>query len=339
MNGVKKCPKCGADLEENARFCYHCMTSLDEKEKIVNQAPFLSRKTRIIMLALAAAVIFFAAGIFSVFHFGLFKPKAGKAPTGGNDFGFEAGNSTMVSGDNADDYPSSSAAENSAKSDLNLGAGSSDKSGSTSKTTSSSKTTSTGSQSSKTTSSTSQSSKTSSSSSSTGSSQNTSSNTTSGGTASSVHTHTFSAATCQKPAICSTCGAVSGTVLSHDYINGECKWCGRINSSYYSISYSNPITIKDNGQTLSYSITSAKVIIDNGDKSGNILTFSYVVNSVTGNCKNVPFDIYYYDKSGNFISSNYRCSVYPFYTKAGDTGSFSNLTVPDNCKLIVIKYE
>ena len=31
---MKKCPKCGAELQENARFCLYCMTSLEEKEKI-----------------------------------------------------------------------------------------------------------------------------------------------------------------------------------------------------------------------------------------------------------------------------------------------------------------
>lgn len=31
---MKQCPKCKANLEENARFCLFCMTSLDEKEKI-----------------------------------------------------------------------------------------------------------------------------------------------------------------------------------------------------------------------------------------------------------------------------------------------------------------
>ena len=31
---MKICPNCKAELDENARFCLRCMTSLDEKEQI-----------------------------------------------------------------------------------------------------------------------------------------------------------------------------------------------------------------------------------------------------------------------------------------------------------------
>ena len=31
---MKKCPFCGADIEESARFCLYCMQSLTEKEQI-----------------------------------------------------------------------------------------------------------------------------------------------------------------------------------------------------------------------------------------------------------------------------------------------------------------
>ena len=33
---MKKCPFCGAEIEENARFCLYCMTSLEEKQCIKN---------------------------------------------------------------------------------------------------------------------------------------------------------------------------------------------------------------------------------------------------------------------------------------------------------------
>ncbi len=33
----KKCPHCGAEIEENARFCLYCMTSLDEKEALTSR--------------------------------------------------------------------------------------------------------------------------------------------------------------------------------------------------------------------------------------------------------------------------------------------------------------
>ena len=36
MNGetTRRCPVCGAPLQENARFCTHCMTSLDTKQPV-----------------------------------------------------------------------------------------------------------------------------------------------------------------------------------------------------------------------------------------------------------------------------------------------------------------
>ena len=59
------------------------------------------------------------------------------------------------------------------------------------------------------------------------------------------HTHTFSAATCQSPKTCTTCGATEGEKLSeHDTTDGKCSMCGldyfdelfKIinNSSFYS---------------------------------------------------------------------------------------------------------
>ena len=39
---MKTCPNCHAQLDDNARFCLYCMTSLDEKEQI--QPPVISRR-------------------------------------------------------------------------------------------------------------------------------------------------------------------------------------------------------------------------------------------------------------------------------------------------------
>lgn len=33
---MKKCPKCGAQIEDNARFCVYCMTDFSQKTIIVD---------------------------------------------------------------------------------------------------------------------------------------------------------------------------------------------------------------------------------------------------------------------------------------------------------------
>lgn len=51
---MKHCPFCGAQLEESARFCLYCMTSLDEKVTVGATAP----KTKRWQGFLAAALVF-----------------------------------------------------------------------------------------------------------------------------------------------------------------------------------------------------------------------------------------------------------------------------------------
>ena len=65
------CPACGAALQENARFCLHCMTQLDEKEKI--SLPRRSRRT-VLRLAVPALCLLLAAGAVLL----LFSKTAGK---------------------------------------------------------------------------------------------------------------------------------------------------------------------------------------------------------------------------------------------------------------------
>ena len=53
---MKTCPKCGASLSDEARFCLYCMTSLDEKEPAGGFA-VRPLRARIAMLLLAAALV------------------------------------------------------------------------------------------------------------------------------------------------------------------------------------------------------------------------------------------------------------------------------------------
>ncbi len=66
----KKCPHCGAELEENARFCLYCMTSLDEKERVGTR--LYLRKRWLILSAAFFALLLVGGGLLLVFG----KPKA-----------------------------------------------------------------------------------------------------------------------------------------------------------------------------------------------------------------------------------------------------------------------
>ena len=56
-----KCPCCKADIEENARFCFYCMTSLEEKETVAT--PVFHRKYRAVIIAALFAVVLLVCGI------------------------------------------------------------------------------------------------------------------------------------------------------------------------------------------------------------------------------------------------------------------------------------
>ena len=54
---MKKCPFCGADIEENAQFCLYCMTSLTEKEQILVHKKKKPQGLLILAAIVGAAVI------------------------------------------------------------------------------------------------------------------------------------------------------------------------------------------------------------------------------------------------------------------------------------------
>lgn len=57
-----KCPKCHAQIQEGARFCLYCMTSLEEKQTI--QTPKENNKRWLMILAAVLALALFASGAF-----------------------------------------------------------------------------------------------------------------------------------------------------------------------------------------------------------------------------------------------------------------------------------
>lgn len=59
---MKKCPYCKADIEDDARFCLYCMTSLDEKEKIPE--PKYKNKRRWLAIPAALLALILIGGSF-----------------------------------------------------------------------------------------------------------------------------------------------------------------------------------------------------------------------------------------------------------------------------------
>ena len=58
---MKTCPFCGATIEENARFCLYCMTSLEEKQTVHIRKTGKGRKTAAAVAVAVFAVLFVAA--------------------------------------------------------------------------------------------------------------------------------------------------------------------------------------------------------------------------------------------------------------------------------------
>ena len=59
---MKKCPKCMAEIQEEARFCLYCMTSFEEKQTI--ETPKENNKRWLIMIAAVLVLILIVVGIF-----------------------------------------------------------------------------------------------------------------------------------------------------------------------------------------------------------------------------------------------------------------------------------
>ena len=75
---IKKCPHCGAEIEEQARFCLYCMTSLDEKEAIAPRT--FQKRWWIIASAAFLTLLLLAGGLWLAL-----RPGPEPAPEKGED--------------------------------------------------------------------------------------------------------------------------------------------------------------------------------------------------------------------------------------------------------------
>ena len=63
QGGSFRCPKCGAEVYDGARFCLHCMTRFDEKTEIGKKKPSGRRKVIVIAAVVCAAILAITASI------------------------------------------------------------------------------------------------------------------------------------------------------------------------------------------------------------------------------------------------------------------------------------
>lgn len=89
----KKCPHCGAEIEENARFCLYCMTVLDEKERVSSR--LYLRKRWLILSAAFFALLLIGGGVLLIF--GKSKPEENRRPS---DLSQEQQGSTQAPSEN-----------------------------------------------------------------------------------------------------------------------------------------------------------------------------------------------------------------------------------------------
>lgn len=62
---MRKCPKCGAEIDDNARFCMYCMTSFDKK--VAADSIAAKKKLGVIIVAALLGVLLIAFALFFAF--------------------------------------------------------------------------------------------------------------------------------------------------------------------------------------------------------------------------------------------------------------------------------
>lgn len=194
-------------------------------------------------------------------------------------------------------------------------------------------------------------------------------NNTSSKPSSSVHTHSYSNATCTKPATCSCgatkgtalghswkgatckiaktcnrCGQTEGSKLNHSYKNEKCTMCGEKSANYpkasdIKIEYPSQLVYESVFEVRSYSISNMDGYFDGKAK---VAIKMEIVDIRRNNDHSEYFGVKYYDANGNDIT---RYKPYDSqYISSGsvmwhlDTGDVctSEFEIPANCRKIVL---
>lgn len=99
---MKKCPKCKAEIQENARFCLFCMTSFEEKQAV--EAPKEQNKRWLYTIAAVLMLVFIILSVVVL-------AQSGKTSNNKNDISYDtsANNSSMVSSSSNAEFGSNGA--------------------------------------------------------------------------------------------------------------------------------------------------------------------------------------------------------------------------------------
>lgn len=104
--------------------------------------------------------------------------------------------------------------------------------------------------------------------------------------------HNMSEATCQKPATCIRCGAVSGTKAAHRYSNSRCIWCNQLNLCDVI-----RITPRNTSADGSYSVRWVGLVIENRGTSTFLIRGGTTTGLMYPDAASAPLTVYLTDSS------------------------------------------